>query len=63
MSEPLITAVEMARHAGIDPKAYRRALRSEGLRWHGHNDRWTVPQDSPEHDDMRRVLTKMLETS
>ena len=51
-----VTAVEMARAAGVNPKKFRRALRQENFPWHEHSDRWTVGLDSPEHRDMSRVL-------
>jgi hypothetical protein len=50
------TAVEMAKHAGIDPKRFRKALREENFSWHGHNDRWTVDVSSEQHTAMERVL-------
>lgn len=59
MPESYITAVEMARSAGIDPKTFRRALRAEAFPWHGHNERWTVPVGSPQHNDMLRVLRSL----
>lgn len=52
----LITAIDIARSAGVDPKAYRQALRDADFPWHHHNERWTVEIDSPEHEAMRRVL-------
>lgn len=52
----MITAVEMARSRGIEPKAFRQALRAADLKWHSHNDRWTVPLGSPEHQEMERIL-------
>ena len=55
----LITAVEMARGAGIDPKRFRQALRDEGLDWHAWNERWTVEEGSQEHRDMLRVLKRL----
>ena len=51
-----IRAVDMAKAAGVDPKTFRAALRREGLRWHAHNEPWTVLEGSTEHADLRRVL-------
>ena len=55
-----ITAVRMAKEAGIDPKRLRAALRKEKFSWHGHNDRWTVRRDGAEHRDMQHVLSGLL---
>ncbi|RWD33481.1 hypothetical protein [Mesorhizobium sp.] len=51
-----ITAIDMARSVGVDPKAYRQALREADFPWHHQNERWTVEIDSPEHEAMRTVL-------
>ena len=63
MSRP-VTAAELARDAGIDPKRFRRELRlavDRGeIAWHRKWDRWAVPCDSPEHHDMERVLTNLI---
>lgn len=63
MSRP-VTAAELARDAGIDPKRFRRELRLAEDRgeiaWHRKWDRWSVPCDSPEHRDMERVLTNLI---
>ncbi len=53
------TAVEMAASAGVDRKLFRRHLRAARLPWHSLNDPWTVIIDSPEYDDMRRVLATL----
>jgi hypothetical protein len=55
------SAAEMARRAGVDPKAFRQALRDENLPWHRHNDSWTVFVGSPKHRDMQRVLARLTE--
>jgi hypothetical protein len=52
-----VTAAEMARAAGINPKRFRGELRKTNFAWHHHNERWTVLRDSPEHNEMRRVLS------
>ena len=56
----MISAVEMAKEAGIDPKRFRKALRDEALPWHVPNERWLVRRSSPEHDDMVRVLKQLM---
>ncbi len=55
-----VTAVEMARSSGIDPKKFRKALRDEKFPWHRHNERWTVQRDSSEYHDMQKVLNRLL---
>ena len=52
----MITAVGMAKEAGVDPKAFRAELRRARLPWHHHQDRWSVRKNSPNHQDMLRVL-------
>jgi hypothetical protein len=54
-----ITAVDMAREAGMNPKKFRNALRKEKFGWHKHNDRWTVDIDSVQHAAMKQVLSKI----
>jgi hypothetical protein len=54
-----ITAIEIARKAGIDPKLFLAVLRDENFDWHGRNDRWTVKVGSEEHRAMQRVLSKI----
>ena len=60
----IVTAAELARDAGIDPKRLRRELRlAEGsgkITWHRKWDRWAAPLGSPEHHDMERVLTDLI---
>lgn len=52
-----VTAVEIAKEAGVDQKAYRAELRRAQLPWHGHQERWSVARGSVEHQDMLRVLS------
>jgi hypothetical protein len=53
----MITAVEMARAKGIDPKRFRASLRSDRrIDWHGKYDPWCVEDGSERHADMKRVL-------
>jgi len=54
-----ITAKAMAVAAGVDPKAFSKALRVKRFSWHEHNARWEVECDSPEHRDMAAVLRIM----
>jgi hypothetical protein len=56
-----ITAIEMAKSPGIDPKAFRAALRKQKFSWHIATHHWTVAKDGPEHDDMRQVLKNLME--
>jgi hypothetical protein len=63
MSGQLVRAVDMASEAGVDPRKFRAALRSEQFPWHHHNERWTVPQGGQQHDDMRSVLERLLHMS
>jgi hypothetical protein len=59
----LVTAVDMAQSANIDPKAFRAALRAARLRWHQHNAPWAVARGSEEHRDMERVLATIRPTT
>ncbi len=54
-----VTAVDMAKEAGISPKRFRQALRKANLPWHSYYERWEVPEGSPEHEDMKRVLERL----
>jgi len=51
-----VTAVDMARSAGVEPKRFRAALRQANLAWHSHNGRWEVRHGGVEHRDMIEVL-------
>lgn len=57
----MISAIEMAKAAGIDPKRFRAALRGAGPQWHSHNGRWEVRIGSAEHADMARVLDTLAD--
>ncbi|SED40077.1 hypothetical protein SAMN05444161_3125 [Rhizobiales bacterium GAS191] len=64
MEAGIVTAADMARHVGIDPKAFRHRLRmakDEGrLTWHKQKgQRWVAARDSPEPHEMQGVLTEM----
>ena len=59
----MISAIELAKAAGIDPKRFRAALRGAGLQWHSHNGRWEVRIGSTEHADMTRVLDTLAHGS
>ncbi len=54
-----VTAAELARAAGIDPKTFRAALRRANLNWHAHYEKWEVPFGSAEHSDMSDVLASL----
>ena len=62
MLTDFVEAADMARHAGIDPKKFRQALRDAELAWHKHGGRWKVFRDSPEHKDMLSVLNSLTQT-
>ncbi|PBB89893.1 hypothetical protein CK215_25160 [Mesorhizobium sp. WSM3864] len=53
-------AADMARAVGVDPKAFRQALRNKNFPWHKHNDDWVVDLNSDEHSAMRTVLVTLL---
>lgn len=59
-----VTAVELARDMGIDPKRFRHELRQAEDRgeitWHQKGQRWVAWVDSPELRDMERVLTNLV---
>src|SRR5438067_6527542 len=55
-----VTAIQMAKEAGIRPKAFRHALDREKLSWHTHSAPWIVRRNSQQHDDMRRVLNRLI---
>lgn len=55
-----ITAVEMARAAGIEPKRFRAALRVASLPWHRHLMPWIAVEGSGEHRDMIAVLNSLM---
>ena len=59
MDAVTIRAIEMAEKAGVNPKVFRSALRKTGFSWHGHYDRWEVPQGSVEHAKMQEVLDSL----
>ena len=56
----MIRAVDMARDRGVDPKAFRKALRAESFNWHVLKQPWTVPRGSLEHRDMESVLNRLI---
>jgi hypothetical protein len=56
----LVTAAEIARAHGLDPKRYRQALRDAKLSWYVWGAPWTVPAGSSQHDDMLHVLQAVL---
>jgi hypothetical protein len=60
MAKNMISAVDMADAVGVDPKAFRGALRSADLAWRRQKAAWTVRRDSPQHEDMKTVLANLL---
>jgi hypothetical protein len=56
-----VTAAEIARANGLDPKRYRQSLRDAKLAWYVHGAAWTVELGSQQHDDMLRVLKTLIE--
>jgi 3-hydroxyisobutyrate dehydrogenase-like beta-hydroxyacid dehydrogenase len=61
---PTITAVELAKRAGIDPQKFRKALRKHSqdsdLSWHHRSDPWKSEMGSDRHRAMERVLAEVL---
>jgi hypothetical protein len=59
-----ITAVELARRAGIDAQKFRKALRKHkvdsDLSWHHPNDPWVGEMGSARQAAMERVLDWLL---
>ena len=55
----IIAAADMARDVGVDPKRFRRALRSAHLPWHEPDASWSVERESPEHEQMMQVLESL----
>lgn len=55
-----VTAIELAKAPGVNPKMYRSALRGAQLKWRSRYERWRVPEDSPEHHEMLHVLKRLL---
>jgi len=56
MREKIITAIEMAKTAGVTEKAFRARLRKAKFPWHVHSQRWEVVEGSPQHREMKTVL-------
>ena len=54
-----VTAVEMAREAGISTNLFRAALRAADLSWHRPMDPWAARRDSQRHKDMIWVLDEL----
>jgi hypothetical protein len=54
----IVSAVDMARAAKIDPKRFRHHLRLQRFAWHRHNQPWLAAEGSDEH----RAMAKVLET-
>ncbi|MFB9981230.1 hypothetical protein ACFSQQ_19570 [Mesorhizobium kowhaii] len=56
----LTNAADMAGTVGVDPTAFRQALRNAKFPWHKRNADWIVELDSAEHSSMRTVLVTLL---
>lgn len=51
------SAAALAREHGVDPLAFRRALRAEKVpTGHRHGEHYRIRRDSPEHHAMMAVL-------
>ena len=55
----LVTAAEIARKHGLDPKQFRQALRDANFSWYVWGARWTVEAGSTRHEDMLDVLRRL----
>ena len=55
-----VTAIELAKAAGVNPKVFRSALRKAGPGWHQRYERWRVPDGSREHQEMVDVLSCLM---
>ena len=53
-----INAEAIAKEAGVDPKAFRQALRDKQFPWHVPND-WTVEIGSDHYQSMLDVLREV----
>jgi hypothetical protein len=64
MEPGMVAAADMARHAGVDPKAFRKRLRAEKERghfqWHVHGGRWVVPEESSQHHELQQILRDLM---
>ena len=54
------TAADMARTVGVDPNAFREALRSAKHPSRKRKTDWEVQIDSPNYSAMRTVLAALL---
>ena len=55
-----ITALQIAKANGIDPKMFRRKLREKKIRWHQHGAQWQALKGSPQHADMEHVMKELM---
>ena len=58
MENEWVTATEIAKAHGLDPKRLRKALRKAKPFNHAHNERWRVARGSTEHVAMERVAVE-----
>jgi hypothetical protein len=54
------TAADMAQEIGVDPNAFREALRNAKLNLRKRKTDWKVQIDSPDYSAMRSVLVTLL---
>lgn len=59
-SAGMVTAVQIAKTYGLDPKTLRAALRKAGLRWHQHGAPWEGERGGDRHADMERIAGHLL---
>lgn len=56
-----ITAIDIAKHYGLDPKRLRQALRDENFDWHPVKyARWIVQKNSAEEADIVRIAERLV---
>ena len=55
-----ITAVQIAKANGVDPKVFRERLSKAEMKWHQYGAPWEAPRDSPQHADMERVMAELM---
>ena len=61
-AKSLVTAVELANEAGMDPKRFRVALRAARLSWHRLGERWEAERGGQREAEMRAVLKSLAKS-
>lgn len=56
----VVTAVQIAKTYGLDPKTLRAALREAKLGWHQHRAPWEGERGGDRHADMERVAGRLI---